>query len=158
MDIFIRKSLVLFFSLFFPLTLCALEVSLDQVTGINKRGGEFQFSLENRAKFDFDPDENTLSSSGTWVAENRTGPNLLIRYSHKVENFSVNAKGIYSVKSYECVEGTFGAMLGMNYCGNYRFGPNTLDATAVLPMTIRPVGQFPYIISLSACSNGMDRP
>ena len=105
----------------------AVALSLDEAVGTNKRGAAILFALEVRATFDYDVDKEELSSSGTWIAQNRTGPSLLIRYSHKVENFSVSiANGIF-MKSYECVEGTFGATILINYCNNYRFGKNQTD-------------------------------
>ena len=109
-----------------PCTGVALEVDLESVTGKKSRG-EIRFSLDNKAIFDFDPDTNTLTSKGTWIALNKTGPNELYRYSHKVENFIVSAENGFSAKSYECVEGTFGAMILRNYCGNYNFGSNMTD-------------------------------
>lgn len=105
----------------------AVTLTLDAVTGTSKRGSEIGFAVESRAIFDYDPETEQLTSSGTWIAQNRTGPNLLIRYNHKVENFSASLADGITAKSYECVEGTFGAAIFQNYCGNYSFGKNQTD-------------------------------
>jgi len=45
-----------------------------------------------------------------------------------VEDMTASVDGGLSMRSYECVEGTFGVMVAaINYCGNYRFGPNGVD-------------------------------
>jgi hypothetical protein len=110
-----------------PCVAGALEVTLDSVVG-NTRSGVFGFRLYNKAVFDFDPATQTLTSAGTWFAQNSPGgPMNLRRYSHQVENFSASVDRGITYKSYECVEGTFATMLATNVCGNYRFGPNLLD-------------------------------
>lgn len=104
----------------------AVELTLALVTA-RVGTADVQLRLDSRASFDFDPDTRILRSSGTWIAEHSL-PNRQARFSHMVEDLSVDADGRLAVKSYECVEGTFGApFLAANLCGNYRFGPNGLD-------------------------------
>jgi hypothetical protein len=46
---------------------------------------------------------------------------------------SASLDGRLSMRSYECVEGTFGVMVAANnYCGNYRFGPDGVDDGGML--------------------------
>jgi len=99
----------------------AVEVVLESVTagGVNLR-------VDGRAKFDFDPDTSTLSAAGTWTAEYVVGRGIS-RLTHRVEDMRASMDGQLSMRSYECVEGTFGATLAANSCGNYRFGPNGID-------------------------------
>ncbi len=108
------------------ITANALELMLDRVV-INTNRGEAELNVNSRATFDFDPESGVLTSSGTWVAEDRMGPDRLYRFGHKVEDFAVGADGNHTARSYECVEGTFGPIMIANICGNYRFGPNMLD-------------------------------
>ncbi len=104
----------------------ALEVTLDEVTSEGTAGGERALRIDGRAKFQFDPDTSTLTSTGTWTAEYMAGPSRLTRFSHKVEDMTVSPDR-FSMKSYECVEGTFATILVASNCGNYRFGQNALD-------------------------------
>jgi hypothetical protein len=122
-----KRAILILLLLTAPCAAGALEVALSTVAANTSRG-VIQFRLDNKAIFDFDTDTETLTSAGTWIAQNIIGPNAYIRYSHKVENFSASAEGWHVFKSYECVEGTFGAALLLaNICGNYRFGPNLVD-------------------------------
>ncbi len=105
----------------------AVELRLQSVTE-SYGGRDFSLRVESKAVFEFDPENSTLHSSGTWIGENVVGPGQLSRYSYKVENFQIGADGKISTKSYECVEGTFGAhLLSRSLCGNYSFGPNQVD-------------------------------
>jgi hypothetical protein len=104
----------------------AVEVALDSVTGMGP-SGEVSLRLGGRATFDFNPGSTTLTSSGTWIGEYLVGPNRATRFSHKVEDMRASLKDGLSMRSYECVEGTFGQNLAANNCGNYRFGPNGVD-------------------------------
>ncbi len=104
----------------------AVEVTLDSVTAMAP-SGETNLRIDGRAKFEFDPDTSTLTAAGTWIAEYVAGPGRMTRFSHKVEDMSASLDGRLSMKSYECVEGTYGAIVVANNCGNYRFGPNMLD-------------------------------
>jgi hypothetical protein len=122
-----KRAILILLLLTAPCGAGALEVVLDTVAANTSRG-VIRFRLDNKAVFDFDADTEILTSSGTWIAQNIIGPNAYVRYSHKLENFSASAEGWHTVKSYECVEGTFGAaLLQANICGNYRFGPNRMD-------------------------------
>ena len=104
----------------------AVELVLESVTALTD-SGEVQLRLTDRARFDLDPVTATLVSSGTWLAE-YVLPNQVTRFAHKVEDLRVTADGPLTMRSYECVEGTFGAtFLAANSCGNYRFGPNGID-------------------------------
>ncbi|MEO8444789.1 MAG: hypothetical protein ABI567_07290 [Gammaproteobacteria bacterium] len=104
----------------------AVELSLDSVTAVTA-SGDVRLRVNSRGPFDFDPASGVLVSSGTWIAEYAL-PNQLTRFAHKVENLRATAGGELSMKSYECVEGAFGAaFMNANICGNYRFGPNGLD-------------------------------
>ena len=104
----------------------AVELRLVSVTA--KTGtGESRLRLDSKASAAFDPGAGTLAMAGTWTAT-YVLPNQLTRFSHKVEGFHASVDGRFSVRSYECVEGTFSApFLGANTCGNYRFGPNNID-------------------------------
>lgn len=104
----------------------ALELTLDRVI-VNTNRGEAELNVNSRATFDYDPGSGALMSSGTWVAEDRMGPDRLYRFGHKVEDFAIDADGKHTARSYECVEGTFGPIMIANICGNYRFGPNMRD-------------------------------
>lgn len=104
----------------------ALELVLEGVTATTG-SGEVKLRLASRATFDFDPGAGVLLSSGTWIAEYAL-PNQLTRMAHKVEDMQATADGKLAMKSYECVEGAFGAaFMNANICGNYRFGPNGID-------------------------------
>lgn len=105
----------------------AVELTLDTVIATGS-GGDVNLRLDSRrASFDFDPATGTLLSAGTWIAEYGL-PNGLTRFGHKVEDLRVSPDGQITVRSYECVEGAFGAVfLEASLCGNYRFGPNGLD-------------------------------
>lgn len=104
----------------------AVELELDRVTA-STASGDVRLRLTSRAVFDFDPGAGVLTSSGSFVAEYQL-PNQLTRFGHKVEDLRVTVEGDMAMKSYECVEGAFGAaFLAANLCGNYRFGPNGLD-------------------------------
>lgn len=104
----------------------AVDLTLDSVTATGP-GGEVRLRVDSRATFDFDPATGTLRSAGTWIAE-YTLPNRLTRFAHKVEDLRATADGQLTVRSYECVEGAFGAaFLAASLCGNYRFGQNGLD-------------------------------
>lgn len=110
-----------------PAAVSALELSLDAVRGITKNR-DVEFTLNNKATFDFNPDTGILTSAGTWLAQHEMGQGGLVSYSHKVENFKANSDGEHSAKAYECVEGTLGmAYLNANVCGSYTFGVNKLD-------------------------------
>jgi hypothetical protein len=105
----------------------AIELALENVAGEGRRG-PFTLSLDVDAVFEYDVETGSLTSAGTWVGQLDVGPYGYYRFAHKFENFGVDADGIISVRSYECVEGTFGGgMLSVNICGNYRYGPNFLD-------------------------------
>jgi len=104
----------------------AVELLLENVTATTN-SGEVKLRLNSRATFSFDPGAGVLLSSGTWVAEYAL-PNQLTRIAHKVEDLRATADGQLAMKSYECVEGAFGAaFMNANICGNYRFGPNGID-------------------------------
>ena len=104
----------------------AVELVLDSVTASTSTG-EVKLRLTTRASFDFDPGAAVLVSSGTWIAEYAL-PNQLTRFAHKVEDLRAGVEGQLSMKSYECVEGAFGAaFMNANICGNYGFGPNGID-------------------------------
>lgn len=108
----------------------ALELVLDGVQATTS-AGEVQLRVNGRATFTFDPAAGTLVSSGSWTAEYLL-PNQVTRFAHQVEDLSASADGKFAVKSYQCVEGTFGAQfLAANLCGNYRFGPNGIDEGGV---------------------------
>lgn len=113
-------------ALFLVCDACAIELVLDRVVS-EGRGGPVNLRVDSRASFEFDPDTETLTSAGTWIAQNVVGPNQIIRYSHKVEDFRADVETGHSFRSYECVEGTFGTLLLANVCGNYRYGENMLD-------------------------------
>ncbi|MGI9344355.1 MAG: hypothetical protein ACR2QV_16100 [Gammaproteobacteria bacterium] len=104
----------------------AVDLTLDRVVS-EGRSGQVRLRLENKASFQFDPETETLTSAGTWVAQNVVGPNQIIRYSHKVEDFRADIENGLAFRSYECVEGTFGTLLLANVCGNYRYGENMTD-------------------------------
>jgi hypothetical protein len=107
-----------------------VELLLERVTATTSTG-ETDLRLGNRATFSFDPGAGVLRASGTWIAE-YTLPNRLTRMAHKVEDMRATADGKLTMKSYECVEGAFGAVfLNANTCGNYRFGPNAIDEGGV---------------------------
>ncbi|TFG83435.1 MAG: hypothetical protein E4H19_11605 [Chromatiales bacterium] len=106
-------------------TVPAVEVTLDSVAAIRPSGKD-NLRIDGRAKFEFDPDTSTLAAAGSWTAEYVMGPSRLTRFSHKVENMSASLDGRLTMRSYECVEGTFG-VLAISHCGNYRFGPNGVD-------------------------------
>lgn len=109
-----------------PAAAQAVELVLDSVTA-TIGSGEVKLRLSSRASFSFDPGAGVLLSSGTWIAEYAL-PNQLTRMAHKVEDMRATADGKLSMKSYECVEGAFGAaFMNANICGNYRFGPNGID-------------------------------
>lgn len=104
----------------------AVELLLEKVSATTSTG-EVDLRLSNRATFSFDPGAGVLLASGTWIAEYAL-PNRLTRMAHKVEDMRATADGKLAMKSYECVEGAFGAaLLNANTCGNYRFGPNGID-------------------------------
>lgn len=104
----------------------AVEVKLDTITAFAGTG-DFKLRIDGRARFQFNPDTRVLTSSGTWTGEYVFGPDQITRFSHKVQDMVASADGRLSMKSYECVEGTFGATVIASYCGNYRFGPNLID-------------------------------
>jgi hypothetical protein len=104
----------------------AVELVLDGVTA-NQAGREIRMNVGGRATFDFDPVAGVLTSSGSWMATWQA-PNQYPRFSHKVEDMRASAAGDLSMRSYECVEGTFGAeLLAQNICGRYSFGANLTD-------------------------------
>jgi len=103
-----------------------VELQLEKVTATTG-SGEVELRVSGRASFGFDPGAGVLLSSGTWIAEYPL-PNRLTRMAHKVEDMRATADGQLAMKSYECVEGAFGAgFLDASICGNYRFGPNGID-------------------------------
>jgi hypothetical protein len=105
----------------------AIELALESVDGEGWRG-PFTLSLDVDAVFEYDVETGSLTSAGTWVGQLNVGPYGRFRFAHKFENLGVDADGIISMRSYECVEGTLGSsMLLVNICGNYRYGPNLLD-------------------------------
>ena len=126
----------------------AVELRLDSVTA--KTGsGESRLRLDSKATATFDPGAGTLAMAGTWTAT-YVLPNQLTRISHKVEDFHACVDGIFAVRSYECVEGTFGApTLAANICGNYRFGPNAIDDGGVADDVVvgPPMSLEPYSVS-----------
>lgn len=104
----------------------AVELQLEKVTATTGTG-PVELRLGGRASFSFDPGAGLLLASGTWIAEYPL-PNRLTRIAHKVEDMRATADGQLAMKSYECVEGAFGAaFLNANICGNYRFGRNGVD-------------------------------
>jgi len=104
----------------------AVDLILDRIAS-EGRSGQVRMRVDSKARFEFDPDTETLTSAGTWIAQNVVGPNELIRYSHKVEDFRADVENGHAFRSYECVEGTFGTLLLANVCGNYRYGENMTD-------------------------------
>jgi hypothetical protein len=103
-----------------------VELQLEKVTATTGTG-VVELRLGGRATFSFDPGAGLLLAAGTWIAEYPL-PNRLTRIAHKVEDLRATADGKLAMKSYECVEGAFGAaFLNANICGNYRFGPNGID-------------------------------
>lgn len=104
----------------------AVDLTLDRVVS-EGRSGPVRLQLDDKARFEFDPETETLTSAGTWIAQNVVGPNQIIRYSHKVEDFRADVENGHAFRSYECVEGTFGTLLLANVCGNYRYGENMTD-------------------------------
>ncbi len=104
-----------------------IPLSLHGVTEFSARR-EIRLQVESRVRFELDTIAQTVTSSGSWTAQYVMGPMRLVRHTHRLEDFSASADGWFSVRSYECIDGTMGAtMLGANVCGNYRFGPNGLD-------------------------------
>lgn len=104
----------------------AVDLSLDSLVQADGNR-QLEFRIESRAAFRFDPDQQVLSAAGVFTAQNVVGPGRLSRFSHKIEDLRAAADGSLAVRSYECVEGTLGAVVGLSFCGNYRFGPNNLD-------------------------------
>lgn len=104
----------------------ATELRLDSVIARTERG-EVELVLDSKTVFTLDAEAGTLASTGAWAAQLALGPSRLIRYSHKVEGLTASADGELTVRSYECVEGTLGATVGLNFCGSYQFGGNALD-------------------------------
>lgn len=110
------------------LTVAADTVDLTLDSLVQADGNrQLQFRIESRATFQFDADAQVLTSSGVFTAQNVVGPGQLSRLSHKIEDLRAAADGSLAVRSYECVEGTLGAFVGLSFCGNYRFGPNGVD-------------------------------
>jgi len=122
----VKQLLVGALLLQFATKVAAVEVKLESVTAMGP-SGEVSLRVDGRARFDFDPDSTALTASGTWIGEYLVGPNRATRFSHKVEDMRASLKDGLSMRSYECVEGTFGENLAANNCGNYRFGPNGID-------------------------------
>jgi hypothetical protein len=109
-----------------PLAAPAVELVLDSVMA-NQGGREMRLRVGGRATFDLDPEAGVLTAAGTWTATFQP-PNQYPRFTHKVEDMRAAADGALSMRSYECVEGTFGAeLLGQNVCGRYGFGANMTD-------------------------------
>jgi hypothetical protein len=103
-----------------------VELVLDTVTA-NQAGRELRLRVGGRASFDLDPEAGVLTAAGTWTATFQP-PNQYPRFTHKVEDMRAGADGALSMRSYECVEGTFGAeLLAQNVCGRYGFGTNMTD-------------------------------
>ena len=104
----------------------AVELVLEGVVAAT-RTGDVPLRVSSRARFDFDPGAGVLQGAGSFVAEYLL-PNQLTRFGHQVENLRATVSGNLDMKSYECVEGAFGArFMNASFCGNYRFGPNGLD-------------------------------
>jgi hypothetical protein len=90
-------------------------------------GSESKLWVTGHATFDFDADKGVLTASGTWLATYGL-PGQPHRFAHKVEDMVVTADGEIRMRSYECVEGFFGAqVMARNLCGNYSFGANGTD-------------------------------
>lgn len=90
-------------------------------------GREWKLWVTGRATFDFDAEKGVLTTSGIWLATYGL-PDQPHRYAHKVEDMVVTADGDFRMRSYECVEGFFGAqVMSRNLCGNYSFGANGTD-------------------------------
>lgn len=104
----------------------AVDLSLDSLVQADG-SRQLEFRIESRAAFRFDPDQQVLSAAGVFTAQNVVGPGQLSRLSHKFEDLRAAADGSLAVRSYECVEGTLGAVVGLSFCGNYRFGSNGID-------------------------------
>lgn len=104
----------------------AVDLALDSLMQADGNR-QLQFRIESRATFQFDADAQVLTSSGVFTAQNVVGPGQLSRLIHKIEDLRAAADGSLVVRSYECVEGTLGAVVGLSFCGNYRFGPNGVD-------------------------------
>lgn len=109
-----------------PVPAGAVDLVLEGVRAATP-GGDVALRVSSRARFAFDPAAGVLQGSGTFLAE-YVLPNQLTRFGHQVEDLRVTAGGELAMRSYECVEGPFGAQyLNASLCGNYRFGPNGLD-------------------------------
>lgn len=104
-----------------------IALRLDAVTESDSRGYT-SLRIESRARFLLEAVARTIRSNGAWTAQRTIGPQQLARYTHKFEDFSIEKDGRVRFRSYECVEGTFGAeLLAANVCRNYQFGPNGRD-------------------------------
>ncbi len=104
----------------------AVELALEGVRAATP-GGDVALRVTSRARFAFNPSAGVLEGSGTFIAE-YVLPNQLTRFGHQVEDLRLTAGGEIALRSYQCVEGPFGAQyLNANLCGNYRFGANGLD-------------------------------
>lgn len=106
----------------------AVEVLLEEVKSVaGAPAAEYKLRVDGRAKFDYDPGTDTLTSVGTWNGAYLYGPSQLTRFSHKVEDMGASVDGGLSMRSYECEEGTYGEFGKASTCGNYQFGANGLD-------------------------------
>ncbi|MGI9341731.1 MAG: hypothetical protein ACR2QV_02710 [Gammaproteobacteria bacterium] len=59
--------------------------------------------------------------SGTTAAQFNIGPSSA--FTHLITDWTTGAGG-YSATSYQCIEGTFGGLVGGSLCGGYNFGDN----------------------------------
>jgi hypothetical protein len=105
------------------------QVQLRIINVTEPEGGrDTALRVDSHASFFLNSEAGTLKSSGFWIAQRVIGAERRTRYTHTFEDLEAAADGYFSVRSYQCDEGLFGAeFLATNICGNYRFGANELD-------------------------------
>jgi hypothetical protein len=109
------------------LSLVLIDAKIEGVRGLGTG-----ILIGSSAIWEFNTVSKIVTGSGLYYAQYQISPLQPGQlFTHSISNLIVGGGGAASAAAYECVEGSFGTIVGGNLCGNYSFGGNFIDDSSI---------------------------